>query len=60
MSKEGTDSTAVDVGAETPPTAVQKHRGTVVLVPQPSDDPNDPLVSNVSQKRPLRIIMTSS
>lgn len=45
MSKNQAELEVVDskspVGSETDP----KHRGNIVLVPQPSDDPNDPLVS---------------
>jgi hypothetical protein len=45
MAKSQADSEAVDAGGEMPTVfATRNHHGSVVLVPQPSDDPNDPLV----------------
>jgi hypothetical protein len=62
MSNKQIDSDATDVSREPSPVAGLKRHGTVVLVPQPTDDPKDPLV-RVSLKCPsitqrVGIVMT--
>jgi hypothetical protein len=44
MSNTQMDLEVADVSREISPVAGLKRRGTVVLVPQPTDDPQDPLV----------------
>jgi hypothetical protein len=50
------ESKEVASSAEAVKSAQKKDHSNVVLIPQPSDDPEDPLVSTPSTKRPQDFI----